>query len=52
MCSTEERAKELQRQYLREWRAKNPEKLREYSQRYWAKKAKAEREEQHETEKL
>jgi hypothetical protein len=25
--------------YQREWRAKNPDKVREYNQRYWEKKA-------------
>lgn len=35
----EELAKELQRQYLREWRAKNPDKLRAYAKSYWQRKA-------------
>jgi hypothetical protein len=25
--------------YQREWRAKNPDKVRKYNQRYWEKKA-------------
>lgn len=30
---------EARRQYMREWRRKNPEKQREYQDRYWSKKA-------------
>ena len=37
----ENRAKELQREYLRSWRKKNPEKLRQYRTNYWLKKAKS-----------
>ena len=36
-----EAAKEARRQYGREWRKKNPEKVREYNDRYWLKKAAA-----------
>ena len=32
-------AKETHREYCRDWRKKNPEKVREYNARYWAKKA-------------
>lgn len=32
-------AKEAQRAYLREWRRKNPEKVRESNRRYWERKA-------------
>ena len=32
-------AREKQREYLREWRKKNPDKVREYNKRYWKKKA-------------
>lgn len=39
-----EKARELQREYLRRWRAKNKEKVRRYNQEYWKRKA-AEREE-------
>ena len=42
MVDTEERAKELQRQYLREWRKKNKDKMREYRKNYWMKKARNE----------
>ena len=28
-------AKELKYQYIREWRRKHPEKVREYNERYW-----------------
>ena len=34
-------AKAAKRQYSREWRKKNPEKVREYNDRYWQKKAEA-----------
>lgn len=30
---------EARRAYHREWRAKNKEKIREYNQRFWIKKA-------------
>lgn len=33
------KAKELQREYYRKWRANNKEKLKEINQRYWLKKA-------------
>lgn len=34
-----ELAKELQREYMRLWRKKNRDKLKEYNERYWKKKA-------------
>lgn len=34
-----EKARELQREYLRRWRAKNKEKVRKYNQDYWRRKA-------------
>lgn len=40
-----ESQKEARKRYQREWRKKNPDKSREYMERYWAKKA-AEREAQ------
>lgn len=46
MTSNDEKARELQREYLRQWRAKNKEKVRRYNQEYWKRKA-AEREEKH-----
>ena len=36
---TSEQARELQRQYLREWRRKNPAKLRQYNKAYWERRA-------------
>lgn len=30
--------REVMRQYQREWRAKNPDKVREKNRRYWEKK--------------
>jgi len=35
----EELAREKQREYLREWRKKNPDKVKEYNQRYWRRRA-------------
>ena len=35
----EELAREKQREYQREWRMKNPDKVKEYNKRYWRKKA-------------
>ena len=35
----QELARELQREYMRLWRKRNPEKIKEYNQRYWRKKA-------------
>ena len=37
-------AKEARREYFREWRRKNPDKVREKNRRYWEKRA-AERKE-------
>ncbi|NMA93000.1 MAG: phosphatase [Firmicutes bacterium] len=36
-----EKAKELRREYYREYRKKNPEKIRKHQEDYWARKAKA-----------
>lgn len=36
-----EAAKAAARQYKREWRARNPDKVRQYNAAYWAKKAQA-----------
>ena len=33
-------SKEVKNLYLREWRAKNKEKVRKYNETYWQKKAK------------
>ena len=35
----EEKVREAQRAYLREWRKKNPDKVKANRQRYWEKKA-------------
>lgn len=35
----ENTAKELQRQYLKEWRSKNRDRVKIYNERYWQKKA-------------
>ena len=35
----QELAKELQREYLREWRRNNPDKVRKYNQSYWRRRA-------------
>ena len=31
--------RDYMREYLREWRKKNPEKVREHQQNYWVRKA-------------
>lgn len=36
----EEKARELKREYEREWRRKNPEKVKQYNRNRWLKKAK------------
>ncbi|GEN35952.1 hypothetical protein [Aneurinibacillus danicus] len=33
-------AKQAKREYYKEWRQKNKEKIRQYNQRFWEKKAK------------
>lgn len=35
----DEMAREAQRQYLREWRKRNPERVREANRRYWQRRA-------------
>ena len=34
-----ELARRKRNEYNREWRKKNPDKVKEYNQRYWAKKS-------------
>lgn len=34
-----EEARKAQREYMREWRRKNPEKVRAINKRYWERKA-------------
>ncbi len=41
---TEEAAREARNRYYREYRAKNPEKVKAIRQRYWERKAKREQE--------
>jgi uncharacterized protein YnzC (UPF0291/DUF896 family) len=35
-----ELAKQLRREYLRQWQKDNPDKVKEANERYWLKKAK------------
>ncbi len=35
----EERAREERREYFRQWRSKNKDKVRENNRRYWEKRA-------------
>ena len=37
--TTEEKIKEAKRQYHREWQRKNKEKVKQYQDRYWLRKA-------------
>lgn len=39
MKEISEQARAAQREYLREWRRKNPDKVRENNRRYWERKA-------------
>ncbi len=39
MLSNQKTAAEIRRDYLREWRRKNPEKVKKYNQEYWNRKA-------------
>lgn len=39
MGVTEDQARAVQRQYLREWRRKNPDKVKAYNRRYWERRA-------------
>ena len=36
MDALQDRGSELRREYMRNWRAKNRDKVREYNARYWA----------------
>lgn len=36
----DDKAREARKQYMKEWRAKNPDKVKAINERYWAKKAK------------
>ena len=39
MTEMTDAAREAQREYMREWRKKNPERVRAKNKRYWEKKA-------------
>lgn len=39
-----ESAREARREYMREWRAKNGDKIRESNRRYWERRATREKE--------
>ena len=47
---TIDKAVEMRRAYLREWRKKNPEKVRKYCREYWERKAAKAAKEEHEHE--
>lgn len=47
---TEDLAKEIRRKYMREWRKKNPEKVREYNRKHWERKAEQLQQEDQENE--
>lgn len=44
MEELKEKAKQLQREYHREWRAKNKDRVKAINERYWQKKAQKEQE--------
>lgn len=50
VTTLQDRAAEERREYYRQWRAKNPDKVRENNRRYWerraAKRAEAEKEQE------
>lgn len=35
----DEQARKVQREYLREWRKRNPDKVRESNRKYWQRRA-------------
>ena len=39
MASLEESAREMKRQYLKDWRQKHKDKVKEYNAKYWKRKA-------------
>lgn len=43
--SPEASPKDLQREYLRAWRKRNPEKVKQYNREYWQRKAEKKRKE-------
>lgn len=38
----EDMAREAQRQYLRQWRKRNPEKVKKYNREYWIRRVQKE----------
>lgn len=42
MIARENQAREARNAYAREWRARNPEKVKQYNTAYWARKAERE----------
>lgn len=34
-----DQAREARREYMKQWRARNPDKTKEYARRFWDKKA-------------
>ena len=44
MEELKEKAKQLKREYYREWRAKNKDRVKAINERYWQKKALKEQE--------
>lgn len=38
----DERAAEARREYLQNWRKKNPEKVKQYNREYWERRARKE----------
>ena len=45
MVDFEEEARNLQNEYVREWRKKNRDKVQHYNRAYWLRKAKKARDE-------
>lgn len=50
MENLEDEAKKIQAQYHREWRKKNPDKVKAINKRYWLKKAQKLKEEKEKEE--
>ncbi|HJD20978.1 MAG TPA: hypothetical protein H9915_04070 [Candidatus Gemmiger faecigallinarum] len=50
MGTLQDRGSELRREYMRNWRAKNRDRVREYNARYWAKRAEREAQNAHQKE--
>ena len=37
--NTKQKAQELKREYMRQWKSKNRDKVKQYQERYWERKA-------------